>query len=575
VSVPFVSPVASSGSSAQASAPADAVAGTAGDAADNSPFAMLLAAISAAEPDLQSSLQQSSAQQFSVPQSSVQSGAAQSSPVTDAQPPAPQAANTDVANDDSDAVTGPTLGVVQNPSAGPDDITAPKESGKPDKKPIADKSATDATALPVPTPIAAMPLPLISPMAQAAAPTPTVAAKVDGSDISATAIARTSGPLATPPSVALSNGNAGASTPQPVSSEPSQTDGKQASVPQIAANDDGADDNEALNNTEAATQAIQTANAPGVKFSQIRKSASPTAPQAPPPGDDTDADIEPAPNSAANISSLASAQTSQTDPKNAAPAFVAQQAPQKSGTDDKHVPDASGDPQANAVAANDSAQSFQAATADIGSDSKPGHAAAPSQSQANLAQPLPHAAMEAMPQTALALNAAATNAPGGLTLSVHVANHDFDSQTSQQPGAIPDTDALAISVAARSLSGSKQFDIRLDPPELGRVEVRLSIDASGKTQAHMTADQPHTLELLQKDAPNLTRALRDAGLDVSQSGLNFSLKGQSHNQGGQNGNFGAPGRSLSLPAIAQSIEAAQSAGAFPSLSGNARLDIHV
>ena len=91
---------------------------------------------------------------------------------------------------------------------------------------------------------------------------------------------------------------------------------------------------------------------------------------------------------------------------------------------------------------------------------------------------------------------------------------------------------LAVEIAARSQSGTKQFDIRLDPPELGRVEVRLSIDSTGKAQAHLTADQPQTLDLLQKDAPALTRALREAGLDVNQDGLNFSLR-QQQQQAGQ------------------------------------------
>ena len=40
--------------------------------------------------------------------------------------------------------------------------------------------------------------------------------------------------------------------------------------------------------------------------------------------------------------------------------------------------------------------------------------------------------------------------------------------------------------------------------------------------------------MLQNDAPALARALRDAGLDVSQSGLNFSLKNQQQNSGGNN-----------------------------------------
>ncbi len=74
------------------------------------------------------------------------------------------------------------------------------------------------------------------------------------------------------------------------------------------------------------------------------------------------------------------------------------------------------------------------------------------------------------------------------------------------PQATPDVNQFAVDIAARSQSGARQFDIRLDPPELGRVDVRLSIDAHGKAEAHLTADQPQTLELLQKDAPALARA---------------------------------------------------------------------
>ena len=216
------------------------------------------------------------------------------------------------------------------------------------------------------------------------------------------------------------------------------------------------------------------------------------------------------------------------------------------------------------------------------SDGKPPHPAAGTDTapQPQPAQPLPAAhagAQNPVPQTiAVTLGGPApqNGGPNGLTLPIHIAVHDSDA-ASGATAATPDTDALAVSIAARSLSGAKQFDIRLDPPELGRVEVRLSIDASGKTEAHLTTDQPQTLALLQKDAPILTRALRDAGLDVSQSGLNFSLKGQGQNPGGQGGNFGTPSRGFSLPAAAQSIEAAQAGIALPSLPGSARLDIHV
>jgi flagellar hook-length control protein FliK len=136
----------------------------------------------------------------------------------------------------------------------------------------------------------------------------------------------------------------------------------------------------------------------------------------------------------------------------------------------------------------------------------------------------------------------------------------------------PDLNGFAVSIAARSLSGAKQFEIRLDPPELGRVDVRLSIDATGKAVAHMATDQPQTLDLLRKDAPALTQALRDAGLDVSQNGLNFSLRGQDR----QNSDSGGHGRRSNLSARL-AIQAAQApaALAYAGAVSNARLDIHV
>ncbi len=151
--------------------------------------------------------------------------------------------------------------------------------------------------------------------------------------------------------------------------------------------------------------------------------------------------------------------------------------------------------------------------------------------------------------------------------------------TSAQPAAAPAAHAapnlphLAVEIAARSQSGAKQFDIRLDPPELGRVDVRLSIDASGKAEAHLTADQPQTLDLLQKDAPALTRALREAGLDVSQDGLNFSLR-QQQQQAGQDQPQFQSGRTLRASFATPSNETATGAAAT---SGRALglLDIRV
>jgi flagellar hook-length control protein FliK len=101
------------------------------------------------------------------------------------------------------------------------------------------------------------------------------------------------------------------------------------------------------------------------------------------------------------------------------------------------------------------------------------------------------------------------------------------------PLAAPDLNALALSIASKSVDGAKQFDIRLDPVELGRVDVRLSLDGNGSAQAHLAAERPETLALLQSNSGALTRALQDSGVQVANNGLQFSLKGQERQADGQ------------------------------------------
>lgn len=171
------------------------------------------------------------------------------------------------------------------------------------------------------------------------------------------------------------------------------------------------------------------------------------------------------------------------------------------------------------------------------------------------------------PSAIMAPHAASASSPGaGPAANLEITRAAADPA--------PDLNGFAVSIAARSLSGAKQFEIRLDPPELGRVDVRLSIDAAGKAVAHMATDQPQTLDLLRKDAPALTQALRDAGLDVSQNGLNFSLRGQDRQSGDSQG--GSQGRKSSLSArLAIRAVQAPAAFAYAGAASSARLDIHV
>ncbi|MGB7099359.1 MAG: flagellar hook-length control protein FliK [Xanthobacteraceae bacterium] len=96
---------------------------------------------------------------------------------------------------------------------------------------------------------------------------------------------------------------------------------------------------------------------------------------------------------------------------------------------------------------------------------------------------------------------------------------------------------LAVAIAARAQQGSNQFDIKLSPPELGRIDVQLNVDGNGQVTSHMTVERPETLQLLQSQQPQLQNALEQAGLTTADNGLQFSLRDQSFT--GQNSGSGS------------------------------------
>jgi flagellar hook-length control protein FliK len=85
---------------------------------------------------------------------------------------------------------------------------------------------------------------------------------------------------------------------------------------------------------------------------------------------------------------------------------------------------------------------------------------------------------------------------------------------------------LAVEIAARAQAGQNRFEIRLDPPELGRIDVRLDIDSSGQVTSRLVVERADTLEHLRRDSAGLERALQDAGLKTGENGLQFSLRDQ-------------------------------------------------
>ena len=106
-------------------------------------------------------------------------------------------------------------------------------------------------------------------------------------------------------------------------------------------------------------------------------------------------------------------------------------------------------------------------------------------------------------------------------------------QTSQQQLNLPQ---IAFELVRQVNDGNTRFQMRLDPPELGRIDVRLDIDAGGKVNARLTVEKAETLDLMQRDQRGLERALQQAGLEGGKTNLEFSLKQNPFGQGSQQQN---------------------------------------
>lgn len=92
---------------------------------------------------------------------------------------------------------------------------------------------------------------------------------------------------------------------------------------------------------------------------------------------------------------------------------------------------------------------------------------------------------------------------------------------------------LGVEIARAAGGGQDELVVRLTPESLGRVEVRIAFDREGGLRAVLSADQPATTALLQREVPNLVRALADAGIRSDDNSVRF----QTNNDGGQTGSW--------------------------------------
>jgi flagellar hook-length control protein FliK len=83
---------------------------------------------------------------------------------------------------------------------------------------------------------------------------------------------------------------------------------------------------------------------------------------------------------------------------------------------------------------------------------------------------------------------------------------------------------VPIEIGLKAAAGVKSFEIRLDPDELGRIDVRLDLGDDGSVSAKLVVDRVETLALLQRDARTLERAFEQIGLKTSGEGIAMTLR---------------------------------------------------
>ena len=110
-----------------------------------------------------------------------------------------------------------------------------------------------------------------------------------------------------------------------------------------------------------------------------------------------------------------------------------------------------------------------------------------------------------------------TSDPGAPVKTVSVSNL---AGLSQQAAVT----AIGAAIATQASGGTNRFIIRLDPPDLGRIDVRLHFDRDGELRAHLIADRPDTVSMLTRDAAALERTLNANGIRTSDAGIDVSLR---------------------------------------------------
>jgi len=111
-------------------------------------------------------------------------------------------------------------------------------------------------------------------------------------------------------------------------------------------------------------------------------------------------------------------------------------------------------------------------------------------------------------------------------------------------------------IAQKSGNGRVRLEIRLDPPQLGKIRVSMESDANKKIHVHLLVDQVQSRQIIEQQLPILKQALQQQGLSLGE----FSMQGGQQQEKGAAANlFTVNGKTRATPTDTENsaIQAAQ------------------
>lgn len=148
-------------------------------------------------------------------------------------------------------------------------------------------------------------------------------------------------------------------------------------------------------------------------------------------------------------------------------------------------------------------------------------------------------------QLASAAGQSVNGANGLVRAEATTATHDAVQLTKDGSAA----DQLADRVQMMMSKNLKQIDIRLDPPELGRMHIKMQMHADGGASVHFTVASQHARDALEQSIPRLREMLSQQGVQLGGTSVQHQGAGQQQGYaaaGGQSGQSGQSGSGSSL-----------------------------